>query len=136
MRILLQQFMEGPTILVMNHIFNRQMPFKTGVMTCKSSVDGIPLGEELSTLSTESLQKIDDKHNSDNLDETTKGLLKAISTSYRAMGHTEEAAKYRRNMFLQLDYYGLNSVFLSTTPCDECSLRVCVYSKPQDWVSF
>ncbi len=34
MRLSLEQFMEGPTILVMNHIYNRQMTFKTGVMTC------------------------------------------------------------------------------------------------------
>ncbi len=48
----LTQFMKGPTILVMNHIYNRQMSYKTGVMTCRSSINGIPLGEKLSTLST------------------------------------------------------------------------------------
>jgi hypothetical protein len=40
----LGQFMEGSTILVMNHIYNKQMSYKTGVMTCRSSIDGIPLG--------------------------------------------------------------------------------------------
>jgi hypothetical protein len=34
MRLSLGQFMEEPTILVMNHIYNRQMSYKTGVMTC------------------------------------------------------------------------------------------------------
>ncbi len=48
----LGQFMKGPTILVMNHIYNRQMSYKTGVMTCRSSINGIPLDEKLSTLST------------------------------------------------------------------------------------
>jgi hypothetical protein len=52
MRLSLGQFMEGQTILVMNHIYNRQMSYKTGVMTCRSSINGIPLGEKLSTLST------------------------------------------------------------------------------------
>ena len=42
--------MEGPTVLVMNHIYNRYMSYKSGVMTCRLSVDGIPLGERLSTL--------------------------------------------------------------------------------------
>ncbi len=35
MQLLLCQFMEGPTILVMNHIYNRQMSYKSGVMTCR-----------------------------------------------------------------------------------------------------
>jgi hypothetical protein len=52
MHLSLGQFMEGRTILVMNHIYNRQMSYKTGVMTCRSSINGIPLGEKLSTLST------------------------------------------------------------------------------------
>jgi hypothetical protein len=39
MRLSLTQFMEGPTILVMNHIYNRQMSYKTGVMTCRSSIN-------------------------------------------------------------------------------------------------
>ncbi len=42
----LQQFMESPTILVMNHIYNRQMSYKSGVMICRSTVDGTPLGKK------------------------------------------------------------------------------------------
>jgi hypothetical protein len=134
MHLSLTQFMEGPTILVMNHIYNRQMSYKTGVMTCRSSIDGIPLGEELSTLSTEDFEKIKD-NNTDNLDATTKCFLKAISTSCKAMGYTEQAAKdARRCCFPMLDYFGLNSLFLSTTPDDECSFRVRLYCKPQYWV--
>ncbi len=60
MRLSLEQFMEGPTILVMNHIYNRQLSYKTGVMTCRSTVDGVPLGEKLSTLSTEDFEQIID----------------------------------------------------------------------------
>jgi hypothetical protein len=77
MHLSLGQFMEGPTILVMNHIYNRQMSYKTGVMTCRLSIDGIPLGEKLSTLSTEDFKQIKD-NNTDNLDTTTKCFLKAI----------------------------------------------------------
>jgi hypothetical protein len=35
---------------VLNHIYNRQMSYKTGVMTCRSTIDGVPLGEKLSSL--------------------------------------------------------------------------------------
>jgi hypothetical protein len=57
MRLSLCQFMEGPTILVMNHLYNRQMSYQTGVMMCRSSVDGHSLGEKLSTLSISDLEK-------------------------------------------------------------------------------
>jgi hypothetical protein len=76
----LQQFMEGPTILVMNHTYNSHMSCKRGVMICRSTVDGMPLGEKLSTLSITDLEKINDKK-SDHLNANTRGLLKAISTS-------------------------------------------------------
>jgi hypothetical protein len=92
-------------------------------MTCRSSINGIPLGEKLSALSTEDFEKIKD-NNTDNLDATTKCFLKAISTSCKAMGHTEQAAKDARwRCFSMLDYFGLNSLFLSTTPHNECSFN-------------
>ncbi len=55
----LSQFMEGPTLLIMNHIYNRHMSYMSGVMTCRSSVDGVSLGEKLSILSTGDLEKVD-----------------------------------------------------------------------------
>jgi hypothetical protein len=73
MQLLLQQFMEGPIILVMILIYIRHMLYKSGVMTCRSSVDGVPLGEKLSTLSMENLEKLDD-NNADRLDAATKRL--------------------------------------------------------------
>jgi hypothetical protein len=52
------------------------------------------------------------------------------------MGHTDEAAKYAHPCcFVMLDYYSLNSLFLTMTPDDECSFRVRLYAKPHDWVS-
>jgi hypothetical protein len=100
MHLSLEQFMEGPTILVMNNIYNRQMSYKTGVMTCRSSINGIPLGEKLSTLSSEDFEQIKDI-NTDNLDATTKCFLKTISTTCKAMGYTEQAAKDLDDAVLQ-----------------------------------
>ncbi len=103
-------------------------------MTCRSSIDGIPLGEKLSTLSTEDFEQIKD-NNADNLDATSKCFLKAISTTCKAMGHTEQAAKDARQCcFAMLDYFGLNSLFLSTTPDKECIFRVRLFCKPQYWM--
>ncbi len=104
-------------------------------MTCRSSVDGITLGERLSTLSTEDLEKVDE-HNFDTLDSNTKDFLKVVKTSCQSVGHSEEAAKYaRQKCFTMLDFFGLNILFLSTTPDDECSFRVRLYTKLQNWVS-
>jgi hypothetical protein len=108
--------MEGPTILMLNHIYNRQMSYISGVMTCKSTVNGIFLGEKLSNLIVQDLKEVEGA-NKDHLNKNTQGLLKAIKTSCKAMGHTDEAAKYaRRSYFAKLDYTGLNSLFLTTTP--------------------
>jgi hypothetical protein len=96
MQLSLRQFMEGPTILVMNHIYNRQMSYKSGVMTCRSNFGGVTMGEKLSMLSTESFKKMDVVKNTNNLDETTKGFLKGVKTTCRSMGHTVEAAKFAR----------------------------------------
>ncbi len=85
--------MEGPTILVMNHIYNRQLSYISGVMTCRSTVNGVSLGEKLSKLTVQDPEKVQE-NNTDNLHKNTKVLFKAISTSCKAMGHTDEVAKY------------------------------------------
>jgi hypothetical protein len=65
-----------------------------------------------------------------------KDFLKAVKTSCQSVGHSEEAAKYaKQKCFAMLDFFGLNSLFWSTTPDDECSFRVRLYTKLQNWVS-
>ena len=46
----------------------------------------------------------------------------------------DEVKRQYRVQGLQ-DFFGLNSLFMSTTPDDECSFRVRLYCKPQYWVS-
>jgi hypothetical protein len=93
LQLSLTQFMEGPIILAMNHIYNRQLSYISGVITCRSTVNGVSLGEKMSKLTVQDLETVQ-VNNTDNLHDNTKGLLKAISTSCKAMGHTDEAAKY------------------------------------------
>jgi hypothetical protein len=74
--------------------------------------------------------------NKDHLNKNTQGLLKAIKTSWKTMWHTDEASKYaKRCCFAMLDYYRLNSLFLTTTPDNECSFRVRLYAKHCAWGS-
>jgi hypothetical protein len=104
-------------------------------MTCRANINGVSVGETLSTLTIEELEQIKD-NKTDHLNRKTKDFLKAITTTSNASGHSDAAAKFaRRNALAMLDHHGLNSLFLTTTPCDECSFRVRLYSKPQQWVS-
>ncbi len=72
------------------------MSYMSGVMTCRATVNGVSLGDRLSRLTIEDLQLVTNE-NTDNLNKNIKGLLKALSTSCKAMGHTDKAAKYARH---------------------------------------
>jgi hypothetical protein len=70
------------------------------------------LVEKLSKLIVQDLEEVEGA-NKDHLNKNTQGLLKTIETSCKAMGHTEEAAKYViRCCFAMLDNYRLKSLFL------------------------
>ena len=135
MRISLRQFMESQTILLLHQMYNRMKSYINGVMTCRTNINGITLGDRISNMSMKDIEQIkDDK--TDHLNETTKEFLRAINTSSTAMGHTPEAAKYaRRDAYAMLDHFGMNGMFATTTPDDECNMRVQIFSKPQNWVS-
>jgi hypothetical protein len=67
-------------------------------------VNGVSLGEKLSKLTVQDLEKVQE-NNTDNLHDNIKGLLKSISMSCKAMGHTDEAEKHAgRCCFAMLDY--------------------------------
>ena len=104
-------------------------------MVCRSTINGVLLGEKLSELTVNELQHATEGKNC-SPSRTTEKLLKAISISCRAMGPTTEAAhSARRSCFAMADFFGLNSLFLTTTPCDEYTFRIRLYSKAQEWVS-
>ncbi|KAL7525509.1 hypothetical protein ACHAXR_005955, partial [Thalassiosira sp. AJA248-18] len=128
MRLAMRQFMRGDVILVMHHMYARQLSYKSGVMTCRNNIGGESYGEKFSKISVESLTKAIDENNP-STDPTTKQFFKSISASCKAMGHTPEAAQFaRRCCFAMQDYFGLNSVFITISPCDECSFRVRLYA--------
>ena len=136
MRLAMHQFMRGDVILVLNHIYGRQLSYKSGVMTSRANVGGQLLGENFSKIPVEELQEAADETNPRQSSLVSK-LMKSISTSCRALGHTPEAAQFaRRFCFAMQDYFGLNSVFVTITPCDECSFRVRLLTTPGVKVSF
>ncbi len=57
-------------------------------------------------------------------------------TTTDLLGARRSCGQYaRRKCFAILDLFGPNSLFITTTPDDECSFRVRLYTKPQNWVS-
>ena len=126
----MRQFMRGDVILVLGHMYDRLLTNKSGVMICQSKINGVPLGETLSKFT------INDFSDTGRMNQPMETLLKAITTSYRALEHITEAAQYARKCYFSLiNHFGLNSLFLSITPDDLCSFRVCLYVKPEDFVS-
>jgi hypothetical protein len=134
-RLASREFMRGDTILVLHHMYGRQLSYKSGVITCRSNIGGITMGERFANIKADELQSIleDDVAN---LSHEAKRLVRGITTSCRALGHTPEAAQHaRKNGFAYQDYFGLNSVFVTISPCDECSFRVRLFANPGKRVS-
>ena len=81
------------------------------------------LAELFSQITVEELQAAADEKNPKQTP-LVKKLMKSMSTSCKAMGHTPEAAAYaRRCCFAIQDRFGLNSIFLTVTPDDEKNFR-------------
>jgi hypothetical protein len=139
MRLAMLQFMRGDVILVMNHLYGRQLSYKSGIITSRSSkgAEGSEnLAESFSEITIEELQAAADDKNPQQTP-LVKKLMKSISTSCKAMGHTPEAAAYaRRCCFAMQDHFGLNSIFLTVTPDDEKNFRIKLLTNPGKEVSF
>jgi hypothetical protein len=138
MRLAMLQFMRGDVILVMNHLYGRQLSYKSGIMTSRSNkgAEGSEnLAELFSQITIEELQAAADEKNPQQTP-IVKKLMKSISTSCKAMGHTPEAAAYaRRCCFAMQDRFGLNSIFLTVTPDDEKNFRIKLLTNPGKEVS-
>ena len=121
-RLSMRQFMTGDVCLVIHQMYGRILSFRSGVMVCRSQVNGVSLGETLSKFTTDDIPK-DGSTNT-----ATDAFLKAINTSCKALGHTTEAAKAaRKGYFSYMDHFGLNSLFLTVTPDDQRNFRIRLY---------
>ena len=52
-RLAMPQFMREDAILVLGHIYGRILTYRSGVMICRSSINGVTLGETLSRFTSE-----------------------------------------------------------------------------------
>ena len=125
------QFVRGDAILVLGHMYGRLITFRSGVMLCRSVVNGVSLGKTLSKVSDNNFPTVGSTI------QATEGRLKAINTSCQALGRALETAKFAQTSYFDLiNHFGLSSLFVSITPDDLCSFRVRLYLDSTKSVSF
>ena len=132
-RLSMKQFMRGDVILVLGHMYNRILSYRTGIIACRSRVNGEPVGE---TLARFTANDFNDTTTTGEKTEATKTLLNVVETTCRALGHTPEAAqRARKCLFAYNDHFGLNSFFFSLTPEDRDTFYIKCKIWPGEWVS-
>lgn len=134
-RLAMPQFMTAEVILVLHHIFSRQKSFETGIMTCRNKYGSGNFTRQINALRSSDFNDNDGQRDPCS-DHRVNSVLKSITTSCKSLGHTAEAAAAaRRRQFSMMDFFGLNSLFLTITPDDECNFRVRLYADPNKTVS-
>ena len=128
LQLSLPQFMKGDLTLVVFHLYNQAMSYKSGLVTCRdiSNGDGQSFAEQISTLTDIEINAAA-KKKSENISNSSfaGNVLRRIVTSCKALVHSRAAAIYnRRLMFAICDCHGMPDVFFTLTPDDEHSFRV------------
>jgi hypothetical protein len=132
-RLSLNQFMRGDFCLITNHMLDRQLSYTSGKVKCRAYIDGVPLAEKISQLTVKDLEDVVSGTNTSN--SATSQLLKSVSASCKAMGHTSEAAAYWRRIYFALsDRHGMNAFMLTVTPNDLHTFSVKVLAVPSEKV--
>ena len=121
-RLSLPQFMKGDFCLLTDNMLDRRLSYTSGKLKCRANIDGVPLAEKISRLTTKDLE---DVVSGADTNSTVNQLLSSVSASCKAMGHTSEAAaSWRRVYFALNDRHGLNAFMLTVTPNDLASFSV------------
>ena len=127
LQLSLRQFMRDDFILIVYHMYNRIISYKTGIIKSRSIKNGITFAEQASKLTEKDIieagqRKAEDKAD---LSKDADMLLKDITTSSKSIGHSAEAVKDAlRNALALSDYFGCHATFATVTPDDLCTFRV------------
>ena len=137
LRLSLPQFLEGQTILVIHHVYQRRKSFLTGIAKCNVSNNGATVANEIASVTVEDLDEAINRMKSEaivrnrtNAPATPMNhhiaqLLKCIRTSCAPIGYTNEAASEARSkMFALWMTFGPPSLLFTFSPCDECSFKM------------
>ena len=124
------QFMRGDVILIIEHMFAKQVSYKAGVIKLKNIVNDEKAGDILGNCTIEEFTKSLDSDSS-NLTSPMSTLMKMVTTTCQALGQTKEAAQAAGQChFASMDHFGPYSLFLTILPCNECSFCVCLFAQP------
>ena len=132
-KISLPQFRRDDFLLVAVHMYHRILSFETGLLKCKATFDSnYCLAEKVSKLTTQDIIKAVKAHKDGEKCDYKDGgqyFLKAVETSCRPIGHSNEAADYARKKYMAMwNYFGAPSLFFTISPCDEVSFRMKLYA--------
>ena len=150
-RLSLRQFMKSDFVLIAKCMLDRHLSYQSALLKCRPMLDseGTAAGEVIANMTVEDVQNaIEQEETREKIlrqgnpappivgTSSAQKFLRAVRTSCRAMGHTPEAAEYaRRKCFALQDYSGMHSLFVTTSPDDECSFRVSLYANAATEVS-
>ena len=103
------------------------------MIKCKTSFDKEHcLAERVSKLTIEEVRKAVQLHKMKkpcNYKNVAQNFLKAVETSCRPIGHSNEAADYARKKYMSLwNHFGPPSIFVTISPCDFVSFRMKLYA--------
>ena len=144
LKLSLPQFLEGQTVLIIHHLFQRRKSFLSGIAKCNMSNNGNTIASQLATISVDELEhairemrnmppRCSDSPRESAMEEEisphVKELIKCIRTSCTPIGYTNEAAaEARTKMFALWMTFGSPSLFFTLSPCDECSFKMQLYA--------
>ena len=115
-------------------MYSRQLSYESGVMTCRNKHNDSNFISTIRTLRARDFEEREGNRNPQR-NPRVESVIKSITTSCKSMAHTAEAAAdARKKQFAMMDHFGLNSIFLTITPDDECSFRVRLYAEPDEEV--
>jgi len=127
LRLSLPQFMRGDFLLVVLHMYNRIVSYKTGLIMCRTPrLHGKSFAELISTLTEAQIKAAADRISHGHEDTSVAAeFLRKAETSCKAIGYTAAAARANRRLMYSLcDRFGIPHIFFTLTPDDECSFRV------------
>ena len=97
-------------------MYGRQASCKSGVMTSRSNVCGLTLGEQFSKIPVEGLQAAAAENNPQTSTMVNKINEVNIHILQSTWSYTRQCTIYKQCCFSMHNVYGLNSVFLTITP--------------------
>jgi len=142
LRLSLPQMLEGQTVLIIHHFFQRRKSFLSGITKCNMTHNGNSIATQLADISIDELDhairemrnmppKCINSHSYQEQDISphVKELMKCIKTSCTPIGYTNEAAaEARTKMFALWMTFGSPSLFFTFSPCDECSFKMQLFA--------